>query len=218
MATTRRFSPFVWITWANGLLSHEQQCLWASWFRSNFKHTKVERDDSALAQWQAEHGEIVQARAASLEAEGWTVYREAQNKFFLKGKSATLAGMPDIVALSPDRATALIVDCKSGQRRAKDVWQVLLYMFALPLTHHPAGGVRLVGEVRYRDGAVAVAPEELTVETKTRIVALLQRLGDPGPPTRTPSAQECAWCDIGPNDCPERIDAPAAQEVAVDAF
>ncbi len=28
-------------------------------------------------------------------------------------------------------------------------------------------------------------------------------------PPRVPSRDECRWCDIGPADCPERIDDPA---------
>ena len=51
----------------------------------------------------------------NLKAEGYAVFVEDQNKFTLKGRAATLGGVPDLVAVRG--AEALVVDCKSGKQR-----------------------------------------------------------------------------------------------------
>ena len=66
---------------------------------------------------------MVRARAAALKADGYTAFVEDQNKFTLKGRAATLGGMPDLVAVRG--AGTLVVDCKSGKQRGSDSFQVL---------------------------------------------------------------------------------------------
>lgn len=214
MSTTARAVPFIWPTWITGLLSGDDQCQWSAWFKAHFKHEAVERDDASLTQWKADHAAMVDALARELVADGWTVYLEAQNKFFIHGRVATLAGAPDIVALRGN--TARVIDCKSGQRRDKDFWQVCIYLMVLPKTKHPAAAVPLVGELQYRDQVVFIQPEQVDTD---RIVAQIQRTGGQERPARTASVRECQFCNIGPNDCPERMTAALhEQEVACDLF
>ena len=48
------------------------------------------------------------------------------------------------------------------------------------------------------------------------LVSLIHRLSADTPSPRAPSSQECRFCDIGPEDCPERIDQPAAERETAD--
>jgi hypothetical protein len=211
---TRRPSPYAWATWLSPTLSGNAQCLYAPWAQANFTFKKIDRSDFNLATWKADHAAMVDQRAVAMHLEGWTVYLEGQNKFTLAGKATTLAGQPDLVGVRPDEV--LIVDCKTGQRRSSDVYQVCLYAFALPLAYpHRVTDRSVRGEVQYRDGSIAVPP--LTPETRAQILALLARLGDPTPPRKVPSAGECRFCPIGPEDCRERIDQPETV-VAVEEF
>lgn len=215
MATQRR-DPYIWTTWITGALASDDQCRYAPWFKSHFQYEKVVRTDGNLTKWKAEHGDMVTARVLSLIADGWTVFLEAQNKFTLEGKAATLSGVPDIVAVRENEG--LVVDCKSGKPRDKDFWQVCIYLMVLPLTHTACKGRRLVGEVQYRDHSLLIQPEEFTLAMRESITAQIRETGSPTPPARVPSYRECLFCDISKQDCPDRIEKQARQEVAHGLF
>lgn len=220
MATTARPAPWCYVTWITGVLSGEKSCWFAPWLRSNFQIDKLERGFD-FAAWAVEHTEMVTARARELQTEGWTVFLEAQNDFKLKGELATLSGKCDLVAVRGDEAR--VEDCKSRQQRNSDHQQVLIYMLALPLlakAKRPSpmalavAGKRISGAVVYRDQRVEIRPEELTPAVKQRISDTVKRMGDPTRPPTVPSAAECRFCDVGPQDCQDRIDEP---DTTVDA-
>lgn len=210
MATPRNGS-YTWVTWITGLLATDDQCRYAAWFKSHFRYEKVGRTDGTLAKWKAEHGAMVTARVASLIADRWTVFTEAQNKFSLKGKVAILAGTPDIVAVRD--GAALVVDCKSGQPKDKDFWQVCIYMLVVPLVHPAVKDKRLVGEVQYQTHSLIVQPEEFTLAQREQITEQIRETGGSTQPARVPSFHECRFCDISKQDCPERIEQQTTQEV-----
>jgi hypothetical protein len=143
---------------------------------------------------------------AELTADGWLCFVEDQNAFNLQGKTATLAGKPDIVAVKGDEAR--VEDAKTGKPRHSDFWQVLTYMLALPLTHDAVKPprMRLTGYVQYRDHVVTVQPEEFTPDLRAKLIALIGLVGGDQAPTRAPSPRECGFCDIGGHDCAMRID------------
>jgi hypothetical protein len=200
MATTPRPGvPYIWVTYVSKLLAGEQQCLYASWFRSHFKYDKRPDTTFNLAAWTAEHDALVKARADGLRREGWLVTLERQNALKLYGKSAILAGQPDLVAVRD--GVTLVVDGKTGQQRHSDFWQVLIYMLVLPRVREDLGQLR--GEVCYRDHRIAIEPEELTPARSEAIYALLRTIGAAERPPTTPSEKECAWCDIA--DCRDRF-------------
>jgi hypothetical protein len=147
----------------------------------------------------------------NLKAEGYAVFVEDQNKFTLKGRAATLGGVPDLVAARG--AEALVVDCKSGKQRGSDSFQVLTYMRVLPLTHPACRGVPLAGEVQYRDASLRIEPGQLTDELKALIRGTIERVGGDAPAVKVPSVSECRFCEITAADCRERVDeeqSPAA--------
>ena len=59
------------------------------------------------------HTALRNERITNWEVGGFDVDVDTQNSFQLRGKSATLAGRPDLVARRDDEA--VIVDAKTGQ-------------------------------------------------------------------------------------------------------
>ena len=215
--TVPRDESYIWVTWITGLLAADDQCEWAAWFRAHYTDFEQPPSDFNLAAWKAAHGEMVRNRAQALRAEGWDVYVENQNKFTLKGRAATLGGVPDIVAVRG--IEGLVIDCKSGKQRNSDSFQVLTYMRVLPITHAACKDVTLAGEVEYRDSSLCIEPDQLTDELKGILRGLIERLGSDTPAARVPSFSECRFCKITIADCADRIDKEqSAKEVEHDLF
>jgi hypothetical protein len=78
-----------------------------------------------------EHTALLREVRRDLEEKGDTVLVENQNHFTLRSASGVaLGGKPDLVSLAEETST--IYDIKTGQPRAADHVQVMLYMYALP--------------------------------------------------------------------------------------
>jgi hypothetical protein len=218
--STRRFGlPYVWVTWVTKLLAGEDSCAYAPWFKAHFKFTKVERGFD-FAGWKAGHAAMVAARVTELVADGWTVTVEDQNEFKLKGRTALLSGKADIVARRANEM--LVVDCKGGNQKDSDWWQVALYLVALPRVWredtHPLlaivdpgpGPLTWRGEVCYADHRVDIVPAEVNGDRQERIFAQLREVGGETAPHKVPSRRECSFCDISKSDCPERVEQAEA--------
>jgi hypothetical protein len=212
-----RRAPYTWVTHISKLIAGDASCWWAGWFRAHYTYDKVPGDHFDLDTWKVDHTQMVQQRAAQLQADGWVVTVEDQNKFTLRGRVGTLGGKPDIVASKG--ALVVIEDCKSGQRRSADRIQVAEYMFALPLVDPTrCAGKRVSGRVVYRDGWVEVPAESFTPELRQQIVDAMNRVSGAPAPERTPSAADCRFCDISKADCPVRVDAPMDVVTTTEAF
>jgi len=201
----------VWCSWLTKVLAGEAACLYQPWLKSQFKYDKRPDSNFNLAAWTAEHTALVNARAAELRSDGWAVTLEGQNNFKLYGKSAVLAGQPDIIAVRD--GVTLVVDGKTGQQRHADWFQVLIYMLVVPRVKEHLTNLR--GEVCYKDHRIAVEPEELTPALAEQIYALLRTMGESTRPPTSLSQHDCGWCDIA--DCKDRyVDAGASVAVAAE--
>ena len=133
------------------------------------------------------------------------VYVESQNSFRLRGRTATLAGRPDlIVARSHD---SLIVDVKVGREQPWHVVQIMIYMYALPRALPQYQGARFAGEVVYPDRTVQVPRGCLHTGFIKDLESLIRRFAANQSSRQLPSEQECRFCDITATDCPERFDS-----------
>lgn len=96
---------------------------------------------------------------------------EDQNKFTIRGRTATLAGKPDLVAIKGE--VVRVIDCKTGSRKGSDFLQVLIYLLLLPRVHPECRGKLLSGEVRYfrDDRALGTGDLEVTVKTMADLEA-----------------------------------------------
>jgi CRISPR/Cas system-associated exonuclease Cas4 (RecB family) len=216
MATARTGKPYFWVTWLTGLLGGNS-CLWSAWFKSRFKYQKFELEARDLAEWSRDHNRMMRDRKVELEECGWTVTTEDQNAFKLEGQTAIVAGKPDLVATMPGHV--LVIDGKTGRERDSDWWQVLFYLFALPIARPDLTG-DLRGEIHYKRGdkRVPIRHAELTAARHADIVQLLKIIASATPPSRSPSRHECQRCNIGFTDCPDRFRERASVTTAVSGF
>ena len=201
--TIPRAVPYIWVTWLTKLLSGEDQCWWAAWFKAHYKFQKVQRDFDSAA-WSAAHNDMLQKQIGRLTADGALCYIEGQNSFAIEGEIATLAGKIDIIAVRNEVGT--IIDCKTGKQKDADYQQLLVYLMMAPLGLTHARPITLTGEVHYSDKATLVRREDLTQAARERIVSAIRTAGSPDPPARVPSWGECRFCDISKTDCPERLE------------
>lgn len=199
----KRESPYIWVTWLSRLLSGESNCKWSSWFRAHFHYDK-RPSNFDFAEWNLKHAEMVRDRASSLREEGYRVFIEEQNRFAMKGRAATVGGKPDIIAEKGEEV--LIVDCKTGERRDADYFQMLIYLLIVPYTRTDYRYRDIRGELQYKDGVVKIGVEKLTDEMKRIIRKMIEEIAGENAPPRVPSAGECRFCDISISDCSERVD------------
>jgi len=198
-----RSNPFIWVSWLSKLMAGEKQCEWACWFRSHYIWEKLP-SGLDLAKWTAGHTQLLHARRAALEAEGFTVYAEDQNSFKLMGATGIeVSGKPDIVAIRGPEA--YVEDCKTGTPRHSDHFQVLVYMLSLPYVEGPWKGLKLEGRIVYGNTIVDVPSSKIDADLKELFRKTVQRIGGPEPARKVASWGECRYCDISSADCPERI-------------
>ena len=150
------------------------------------------------------HTALLNEQKAQSASDRRTVFVEGQNAFRLRGKSATLAGRPDLVVL--DDRDATIIDVKTGREQPWHKVQVMIYQYALPLALPQYSNVRIGGEVIYPTHTVRVPRGALPNQFIENLGALIRRLAAETPAKWVPSPQECRFCDISASDCPERMD------------
>ena len=209
---TPRSGPYIWVTWLSRLLVGDAYCEWAAWFKSHYTEYARVPSSFNLAAWQVDHTAALKEVCAGLETEGATVSLESQNHFRLRGSSgAILAGRPDIVALQGGRAT--VYEVKTGQPTPADQVQVMIYIYALP--HLSAfSGAEFDGRVVYRDHQVDIPGSAVDETFKTGLFSLIRRVTSDDPARKVPSQLECALCDLTIEDCPERVESVASDDVA----
>jgi hypothetical protein len=204
--TIPRKTPYVWPTWITKLLAHENHCAWAAWFQAHYQQYEKAPSDFPMEQWRADHNQMVEEQATALRAGGYMVYVEDENSFKLQGKNGgTLSGKPDLVAVRDGQA--IVIDCKTGQRRASDQQQVLIYMWALPLYFPRYKAVAMTGRVQYRDDKMDLGPDTVDAQFITKLRHIMERVTGSSAPARTPSLQECRFCNLTQKDCPDRMES-----------
>jgi len=202
-----RSNPFIWVSWLSKLMAGEKQCEWACWFRSHFIWDKVP-SGLDVAKWTADHAQLLRARKAELEAQGFTVYAEDQNSFTLQGTDGIeVSGKPDIVAIRGEEA--YVEDCKTGNPRHSDHFQVLIYMLSLPHVEGHCKGRKLEGRLVYGNTIVDVPASKIDADLKDLFRKTVLAIGGSEPAPKIPSWGECRYCDISKTDCPERIENQA---------
>ena len=101
-----------------------------------------------------DHTALVSRERESRESLGYTVYVENQNSFRLRGRYATLAGKPDLIAVK--NSDALIIDAKTGRTSPHHALQVMLYQYAVPKALDQYRGREFRGHVAYTESKVEI--------------------------------------------------------------
>ena len=206
-----REHPYIWATWLAKLLTGENSCEWAGWFRAHHQDWAKPTSDFDQSKWMLDHTALVNSERESHEEWGYTVSTENQNAFRLRGRSATLAGKPDLIAVNGN--DAVIIDAKTGKPSPSHAAQVKIYQYAVPKALAQFRGTEFQGHMVYADGKqVSVPVSGVDREFTERLGALIRRLAADTPARRVPSAQECRFCDITGADCPDRIEGGPGEE------
>ena len=218
MAELRENSPYIWITWLTKLLTGEQSCEWAAWFRAHHDARSWEKmpDPFDQTRWVMEHTTRVAEVREQWEVDGYRVFTEGQNAFALRGRTATLGGRPDLVAVKDD--VGAIIDIKTGQPYPSHGAQVMLYMYAVPKALGQHGGLSFTGSVVYPGHSVEIPATAVDTGFVENMGRLVRRLASVSPARRVPSASECRYCPITGADCPERMDGADSKEGVTEDF
>ena len=209
-----RQSPYIWVTWLTKLLVGENSCEWASWFKAQHEGWSWDKVPSTfdLAKWTMDHTALLGRVRADLEGQGYTVFEENQNQFTLRSMTSgvAIAGKPDLIARSG--TVGLISDAKTGKPRASDTIQVMTYMWAVPQALRQYAGVTFDGKVVYDDHEETIPSTAVDATFVRNIGELIQRVSNPTPARKVPSALECGFCQITSADCPDRAATDAVME------
>ena len=209
MAVPRK-TPYICATWLPRLLTSENSCEWAIWFKAHHQDWTKVPSDFNQAQWILNHTALLNKRKAEWELSHYSVAIEGQNSFQLRGRSATLSGKPDLI--TQRHGQAVIVDVKTGQDSPSHVVQVMIYLYAIPRALEQYQNLKLRGQATYLDHMVRIPAEAVDDQFIQNLGALIRRLAADKAPVRVPSRQECRFCDISAPDCPERVDEGSEPE------
>ena len=210
MAIARQF-PHIWTTWLPRLLTGEDSCEWAIWFKAHHQNWAKAPSDFNQAEWVLNHTSLLNEKKSQWEARRQHVYFEGQNSFRLRGQSATLAGRPDLIVVRSN--DALIIDIKAGREQPSHVVQIMIYMYALPRALPQYQHAKPAGEVVYPTGTRRVPMGGLHTQFIKDLGSLIRRLAADKPAARVPSEHECRFCDITAEDCAARVNGdPSTHE------
>ena len=109
--STPRDFPYIWATWLTKLLTGENSCEWAVWFKAHHRNWDKIPSDFNQTEWMLNHTALLNDQKSHWEARGDDVRVEAQKVFRLQGRTATLAGKPDIIVVrdsAPGRDCQLV--------------------------------------------------------------------------------------------------------------
>lgn len=201
--TTPRPEPYVWVSWITKLLAGEASCVWSAWLRAHYATAKPAANGTFdIGTWQMDHTALLR-RVATDHKEEFEVYTEGQNLFTLRGKTGTLSGKPDVVAVN-DRS-GWSVDTKTGLPKASDRIQVMIYMWALPKANPAFADIRFDGKVVYKSSYSVITADEVDSVFVKRLSELMKEVCGEKSPRKAPSFSECQFCPITPEDCADRV-------------
>jgi PD-(D/E)XK nuclease superfamily len=209
--TEKRNSCYVWVTWLAKLMAGDVQCQWAPWFRSHYVVYPKAPSDFQQATWVVEHNKYLDDLCKGCATQSLSIFKESQNSFTAKRVTMTIGGKPDLIVLESDKKFT-VYDVKTGQPKASDVIQVMLYMAFLPYsTSGIYKGKALDGYVVYKNGEKTRIPSHSVDDNfRAQITHFLNILNALDEPEKAPSYPECKFCDITKEDCPKRIESEDA--------
>ena len=112
----------------------------------------------------------------------------------------------------------MVIDAKTGKPGPAHAIQVMVYQYAVPLALREYRGVELRGQVVCPDSQVGIPASAVDEKFILDLGRLITRLASETPARRVPSAQECRFCNITAEDCPERVEGEAQREGTTEDF
>ena len=176
------------------VLIGENSCEWAVWFKAHYQDWTRTPSEFNQTEWMLNHTALLNKRKANWKQVGFDVNIEGQNSFELHGRSATLAGQPDLITRRDEEA--VIIDAKTRHESPSHIVQVMIYLCAIPGALEPYRNLKLSGQVTYLDHTARIPAEAVDDQFIRNLGALIRRLAYERPAKRVPSEQECRFCDI----------------------
>ncbi len=200
-----RDGVFVWITWLAKVMAGEQACEWASWFKAHYEKYEKAPSDFDAAKWKIEHTRKLRELRLERQKLRERILLEGENEIrYTAPSGVVVVGRPDLIAVTDGPPT--IYDVKTGQQRASNEVQVMLYMYLLPQTVAAFRGTRPAGCVVYNESRVGIPSEAVDQAFVENFEYFLGIIGSSDPALKVPSRNECRFCDIAKPECPERIE------------
>ena len=78
---------------------------------------------------------------------------------------------------------------------------------AIPRALEQYQNVKLSGQVTYQSHTIRIPSKAVDDQFVHNLGALIRRMPADKPAKQIPSAQECTFCAINAQDCPQRVDA-----------
>ncbi len=210
-----RSEPYVWLTWLATWMSGEKSCDWAVWFRANWTDYERVADGFDFSIWKVKHTKLLRETHRALNGEGYRVKVENQNRFAARldeSPGIVIGGKPDLLALRD--TDNIVLDVKTGRVHDWHDHQVLLPMALLPLSNLDEHRERRFhGRLVYEDGTVKEfhpRQADLLLEQLPYFLDILS--GPEEEARRIPSQEECRYCPISSEHCPERIESDPMRE------
>ena len=216
MAQKRSGRPYIWATSLPRLLTGENSCEWAAWFKAHHENWAKVPNDFDQAKWMLDHTALVNRVREQQESIGHAVSTENQNTFHLRGATATLAGKPDLIAEKSHQVT--VIDAKTGRPSPGHRIQVMIYQYAIPRALKQYEDRDVQGRVAYPDANAGAPASAVSPEFIGNLAGLIRRLASDTPARRVPSAAECRFCDITAADCSARIESDQDTTGETEAF
>lgn len=209
----QRIKKSIWVTWVAKLMAGESLCPWSAWFKTHFIYEKVtpRRD---FIKYSLDHSRMINELRKERLAKGEKVFVEWTNSFSLKIKpNLTLAGKPDLIALSEDKAT--VYECKSKIQKDSHQVQLMIYLYSLPRCFDQYKNMKLEGCLLYYPSTKIEIPQSMIDERFTdHLDYWLKILGEDTQPAKAPGKNECLFCNITKADCPERVEKIPVKKTA----
>jgi len=200
-------------------MAGENQCYWASWFKANYEYSKLSDSGFDSAGWKRNHAVLIAEIVKELKDVEVSVLIEDQTKFFLEGQTATLSGQADIIAYNDDRV--VVYDAKTVSHKSSDIVQVQIYMWCIPRVFPQFKGRAIEGVVRYNKEEpfeTYIPPHSIDGKFATQLVKTIKDVAGSTPLLKVPSLNECKWCNISSEYCPERIEEGEKRTVSTLEF
>ncbi len=202
----KRDNVFVWITWLVKVMAGEQSCEWASWFKAHHENYDKAPRDFDSAKWKIDHTRKLRELRIERQKKGERVFLEGENQIrYNAPHGVTVVGRPDLITIKDDSPT--IYDVKTGQQKASDQIQVMIYMHFLPLTIEAYRGKKPAGCVDYNETRLKIPRDVVDAKFIDDFTYFLDVIGSDEPATKVPSRNECRFCDIAKTECPERVES-----------
>ena len=169
------------------------------WFQSQNKLTKEQPSDFDLTGWSINHTRMLTELELQLIKHGHNPIKEKSINYKIPNSNATVAGKSDCFIEKENEV--VVYDCKTGKERLSHQVQVMLYMYIL--SKGKFSKKQITGLVMYKDKTIEIP--YLPKDFEENVNFFINVLASQDPPAKNPG-DDCRFCKITKEDCPERVD------------